>query len=536
MNGNVARAQVILQALAMRGMRTVCICAGARNAPFVAALEKVEGLEVRSFFEERSAAFFALGRARRDRSPVAVIVTSGTAVAELLPAAVEAHYSGVPLALISADRPRRLRGTGAPQTIEQVGIFGPYAHFALDLEGDEAFSLDAWRGRGPLHLNVCFDEPLIESRPSAWSVAPATPRALVRSQDGAAFDAAELKAVEAAVQKMNRPLLLVSGLETEDERRTVRALALRLRAPIYAESTSGLREDPELAGLLLKSGDRILPWALSRGLFDGVLRVGGVPTARVWRDLEAPKRTVNVASIGSLPFAGLSTCTHAWGALDALANSLATEPRPNSSFGGAEELREQDAMASLELKRALTEHPTSEAALVRALSASLSDAASTYLGNSLPIREWDLAASRDRVRWTSASRGANGIDGQISTFLGGVRAGEEAWALIGDLTALYDLAAPWALPYLPQAKARVAVINNGGGMIFSRIFGDPLFENRHSLRFDAFAKAWGLDYERWSEVPRAGAESTGAALIEILPDARESDAFWTRYDALWTPA
>src|SRR5207248_6669700 len=105
-----------------------------------------------TFVDERSAAFFALGRIKRDDRPVAVITTSGTAAAELLPATIEAYYSGAPLVLITADRPERYRGTGAPQSIEQVGLFGIYA--TTEIEG--------WNRRAPLHINVEFDEPLID--------------------------------------------------------------------------------------------------------------------------------------------------------------------------------------------------------------------------------------------------------------------------------------------------------------------------------------------------------------------------------------
>src|SRR5690606_9812739 len=111
------------------GVRDVVVCAGARNVPLVGSLlagRRETGLRVRHHFDERTAAFFALGLAKRHRAPVAVVTTSGTAAAELLSAAVEAHYSGLPLVLVTADRPATYRGSGAPQAIEQAGLFGPY--------------------------------------------------------------------------------------------------------------------------------------------------------------------------------------------------------------------------------------------------------------------------------------------------------------------------------------------------------------------------------------------------------------------------
>lgn len=149
---NIALARETVARARELGATHFCVCAGSRNSPLLAVLGTTDGITLTSFVDERSAAFFALGRAKRDRAPVAVITTSGTAVAELLPAAVEAHYSATPLIFITADRPARYRGTGAPQSIEQPGIFGIYAETRAD----------RWRKTNALHLNVAFDEPLID--------------------------------------------------------------------------------------------------------------------------------------------------------------------------------------------------------------------------------------------------------------------------------------------------------------------------------------------------------------------------------------
>ena len=148
---NVERASGVIAAVRAAGAREFCVCAGSRNAPLLAVLGALPDVRLFSFVDERSAAFFAIGRVKLHGDPVGVVTTSGTAVAEMLPAAIEAYYSGLPLILISADRPARFRGTGAPQSIEQVGIFGVYAETALD----------AWTRTRPLHLNLEFDEPLL---------------------------------------------------------------------------------------------------------------------------------------------------------------------------------------------------------------------------------------------------------------------------------------------------------------------------------------------------------------------------------------
>jgi 2-succinyl-5-enolpyruvyl-6-hydroxy-3-cyclohexene-1-carboxylate synthase len=170
------------------------------------------------------------------------------------------------------------------------------------------------------------------------------------------------------------------------------------------------------------------------------------------------------------------------------------------------------------------------------------DGAFVYLGNSQPIREWNRFASlEDRGFVYGENRGANGIDGQLSTFLGQAAAGRENWALVGDLTALYDVQAAWAVRHA-AGQVRVVVLNNGGGRIFERMFSNPRFQNRHALSFEPFAALWGWAYR--SIVPTAssgasaasqrppaveqacGAALPAASLIEVRPDESQTSAFW----------
>ena len=150
--GNLAAARSVIERVQSLGVVDFVVCGGSRNAPLIAALPATGDRHPITFVDERAAAFFALGRCKRDNRPVAVITTSGTAVAELLAATIEAFYSGLPLILLTADRPARFRGSGAPQTIDQLHIFGSYA----------ATDIDAWNRRVPLHINIEFDEPLID--------------------------------------------------------------------------------------------------------------------------------------------------------------------------------------------------------------------------------------------------------------------------------------------------------------------------------------------------------------------------------------
>lgn len=157
---NAELALNVLKQLKLLSIQDVIVCPGGRNIPLVFLIEEDPDFHPYYWYEERSAAFFALGRSRITGFPTAVITTSGTAAAELHPAAMEAFYSGVPLLLITADRPREMRGSGAPQTTDQTGLFHKHITFELDVAKGEAPTLIGWKLKGPAHLNVCFEEPL----------------------------------------------------------------------------------------------------------------------------------------------------------------------------------------------------------------------------------------------------------------------------------------------------------------------------------------------------------------------------------------
>jgi 2-succinyl-5-enolpyruvyl-6-hydroxy-3-cyclohexene-1-carboxylate synthase len=514
---NLARSARLLERLAEAGVAELCLCPGGRNAPLAVVAERARGCTVRWFFEERSAAFFALGRARAAGTPVAVVTTSGTAAAELLPAAVEAYYSGAPLVLVTADRPRAYRGTGAPQTIEQLHLFGRYAPTVFDGEtpADE-LDLSAWDGASPVHVNVCFDEPLVDGPVPETCV-----RVRRRTDEPRAADPGPLVAFMAQAR---RPVVLVGPLDAADHE-PVTDFLLRYGAPVYAEPVSGLREERELADVRLTSGEGVL----ARADVDGVLRIGGVPTVRLWRDLESRLAGLPVCSVTRTPFRGLTRSTLVHGRPGAVLRGVQA---PMTSVAWAKQLVALDWQREARLAELWRRYPRAEPALLRTLSALVPAGALVYLGNSLPIREWDLAAHRRSRGWSvAANRGANGIDGQLSTFLGMCGAGRENWAIVGDLTALYDLSAPWILPHLDAGPIRIVVVNNGGGQIFARLSPHAALRNEHDRDFAGWAALWGLAYHRWETVP-AAAPADPRAVVELVPDREQTTAFWRAYDAL----
>lgn len=547
----------IMSELHSRGVRELCICPGKRNAPFIAvAVANPELFRTYYFYEERCAAFFALGRIKNTERPVAVITTSGTAAGELLPAAMEAYYSGLPLVLVTADRPRKYRGSGAPQTAEQVGLFGIYASCSLDLESVEDLPTLLPLKR-TVHINSCFDEPLIEESDSSRYELKGLSAALSKEKlhlEGSGFSLRSASQVPDFLEQTQRPVAVVGALP-QDARDSVAELLVEWGVPTYFEALSGLRDDPRLAGLRIHNGDQLFERAARSDYpFDGLVRIGGVPTLRLWRDLEGKYSDLPVLSLNCLPFSGLGRKSEMMeGPLDQICDylrekvkGLGLQSRPQSSVTCLQRYLEQERDWKKRLDLLLEEEPKSEPGLLAALSRRIPSGSRVFLGNSLPIREWDLAATttdRDLEIW--GSRGLNGIDGQISTFFGfagsgaGAAAGAglraENWGIIGDLTALYDLPAPWILSQLPELAVNLVVVNNGGGKIFSQMYKLPEFQNQHDIRFQAWAELWKMRYEAWNEVPQSIGTSSGAGtnrIIELLPSEEATQRFWKKYRTL----
>ncbi len=524
---NIDRAARVLAELCKAGVGVAVVCGGARNAPLVALVAEARGIEVLSFFEERSAAFFALGRIKSRGRPVAVFTTSGTACAELLPAIIEAHYASLPLIVVTSDRPRRFRGSGAPQVIEQVGLYGNYVEQCVDMAADDGLDLSSWSGRAPLHINICFEEPLLDAPVLKMDLSPRVPSYADPPQQKSPNWTSIHDPLEGFLRQVRSPLVIVGEVEPR-ERDGALAFLMHLGAPVYAEALSQLRENSSLAPLTIPS-ERLITQAFSRGLCDGILRIGGVPTLRFWRDLEGRFAHVPVLSISSRPFSGgsRSALVHVPEGEGVLGQDMQYTPRGSSRV--LDLARQADAMAHLDALCA--QYPRSEVALVRKLSEAIPKEALVYLGNSLPIRQWDLVAQRTHpFACIAANRGANGIDGQISTFLGMCAPGRPNWALLGDLTALYDLAAPWAVRHIADVDFTLAVIHNQGGRIFERMFQHPIFLNVHDISLEPWACQWGLHFEACDDIPESVC-TTGQRVLEIHPDRQQSQSFWSAYEA-----
>jgi 2-succinyl-5-enolpyruvyl-6-hydroxy-3-cyclohexene-1-carboxylate synthase len=526
---NIELATQSIRTLNDLGVADFVICAGARNAPLVKVLGQAIGANIRYFYDERAAGFWAMGVARRKGRPVAVVTTSGTAAAELLPATIEAHYTGVPLVLVTADRPREYRGSGAPQAIEQVGIFSSYVQSCFDIAQVEelrAVSELAQPLARPLHLNICFSEPLIDATVPQLQIHR---NDIVKSELPVAVNPDFGSKIKSFFQKVKKPLVVVGAVQ-ESERGRLQETLVALGAPVYIEAQSGLREDSALAELIIRSGELSLSASRVTEVFDGLLRIGSVPTLRLWRDLDLGLSHWPVLSVCENHFSGLARESDVVDFSNFFDFMVARSKTDSIDHERSAEFLKTESDRAKKLEQLIQKYPTSEVAQFRRLSEMIPSEDFVFVGNSLPIREWDLAATYARPHARAfANRGANGIDGLISTFLGMCQPNRSNWVVLGDLSALYDLNALSAAT--DEQTLRIVVVNNGGGRIFDRMFQDKAFLNGHNLNFQKWAEMFGFSYVLWTPDSQSREEGRHV-VIEIQPDVEASSHFWREYAEL----
>ncbi len=480
------------------GVREAVVCPGSRSTPLALALRTAPGLRVRVLYDERAAGFFALGMARASGRPVVLLATSGTAVVEFGPAVVEASLSRVPLVVLTSDRPAELRDRGAPQTIDKDHLYGRAAKWFTELpllDGTPA-TLAHWRsvaGRavavaaagpaGPVQVNVPFREPLLPDGPLAMPDGAGTGSRAVgarafasvvrgrRTLDGASLDALAARLADA------RSGLVIAGPDADPALpAALAALARATGFPILADPLSGLRAGPHDRELVVVRGDQLArsgPW-LDAHLPDLVLRTGAMPTSKPMTELLARARPELVILDGDAGWreAALvpATFVHADAAetASALAGRLATAGTATPAAWTNDWLA-ADAVADAAMTAFLAalDEPF-EGAPWPVLADALPDGSILWASSSMPVRDMDAwLPSTDRAITVCANRGANGIDGVVSTALGSAAvAGGPVVLVVGDIAFLHDLNALVAAR-LHGLSATIVLVNNDGGGIFS---------------------------------------------------------------------
>lgn len=561
-------AGLLLASLRDAGVSEVVISPGSRSTPLVWAACRTPGLRCHALIDERSAGFFALGQARVSGTPSLLICTSGTAASHYYPAVIEARESGVPLLVLSADRPLELMHSGAHQTIDQTRLFGAYAGYhelpapAPDQQGALALRRMAWQAvsesleapRGAVHLNFRARKPL-EPQPGSGRFSLPAPAALAPAQRARTLAAtrAELDWVLDAARQARCPLLLCGSslLADSPSAALVRRFAELSGSIVCAESVSQLRFQlgPQLErGLICDSYDWLLGSAALRPRLrpDFVLQIGGTPvSAELARLLQSPPTVFRFAICAesgwpdSLNQSAQIVRSRPIELLEELCAGLSE--RPSANAAQLDLWRAAQRLA----RRVVDQHVTrefGEAAAVHEVVERLPEASLLCIGNSLAPRLLDrYCGARSSGIVICSQRGTSGIEGTLAGALGAAsKATCATTLLVGDVAFLHDVGSLWAAdPTRTGGPAFsypvvIVVLNNQGGRIFEQlpISRDTAIDMRwwttpHSLSLEGAAEMYGVPFARATD--RATVASaldaayarSGPSLIEI---ALESDS------------
>jgi 2-succinyl-5-enolpyruvyl-6-hydroxy-3-cyclohexene-1-carboxylate synthase len=564
---SLACATALIDGLVAGGATRACVSPGSRSTPLALALARDPRVRVDVHLDERSSGFFALGLAKVSARPVIVATTSGTAAVELFPAVVEASQSRMPLAVLTADRPPRMRGTGANQTIVQPGLFDAYVRASIDLPVPAAPGQEAWWRQatrdafeamaadppGPVHLNCPFEEPLTPSSGVAMPEAtderfewPARPEALLDPDESERL---------AGIVSGARGVVVVGGWPG-DISSTPRFWSDVLGWPVLAEPTSTARRP----GYSLAAGQPLIESAWTETHRpEVVIQFGAAPTRRATQGFVASTDELVVADRWHLDADPDHLAT--WRLAvdpDALASALGRHPVVQQGLGIAltgehtqEEIeqlwrsridpapddwrtgwRDADRAARTAMDDLMDgwDEPF-EPRVARDVAAWIPAGGFLFVGNSTPVRDLDLAmAPREGLR-VLANRGASGIDGLVSTALGATAADRgPTVGLLGDLSFIHDAGAMlWNAPRVFQLT--IVVVNNHGGHVFSLLPQHDLPEHRelfvtpHAIDIAGLCRAAGAGHERVEQASELSpaldraAGVGGLSVVEVIVDA-----------------
>ena len=550
-------ADLVVEELLRCGVDFFCVAPGSRSTPLVAALAANENARSLIHFDERGTAFAALGHARATGRPAAWITTSGTAVANGLSAVVEGATDGVPMILLTADRPPELRQTGANQTIDQPDIFGGYVRWRFDLPApdpiidppmvlttvDQAAYRAGRAPQGPVHLNLMFREPFLSdpdddvlSGPSSWarSDEPFTRYAATKP----AVDGMEIHRLWEALRPVKRGLIVAGRLATRKQGEAVLRLADAFGWPLLPDIGSQVRLGAE--GLVahydaLLAGDSFARTHAP----EAVVHIGGRAVSKRLEQFFARSRPDPYVVVREHPFRldPAHRVTHSVEAnvLDfcaALVRAAAESSAAKDAYW-AKSWREASEEVGRHLDGISSEEPN-EPLVARVLSRNIPPDHGLVVASSMPVRDLDTYAATDGSPVpVAANRGASGIDGTVATAAGFARGlGRPVTLLIGDLALLHDLN---SLAMLRGVHVVVVILNNDGGGIFSVLpvarheeFFEPYFGTPQGVGFEPAAKMFGLGYEHpgtreeFVEAYASACARDTSTLIEVKTERAEN--------------
>lgn len=557
-NETFAPLRVMIDEFVRAGVEYAVVAPGSRNAPIAYAIGDNRGLKVWSVLDERQAGFFALGLAKSTGKPAIVTCTSGSAAANLHPAIIEASHAGVPLIVLTADRPPELRDVGAGQAIDQINLYGGAVRWFVEAGnhpisdqtlrhfralGSRAVSEAATGNPGPVHINLPLREPLCPIDMDLGEAAGSL--GAVGRPDGEPWTA-EASATPlaqdlySAVAAANHPIIVVGDQHQRDLALTISHFSTATGIPVFADSLSQMRR-AQLAEHtpVIAAYDLILASQPVRHQLvpDLIIRVGELPTSKSLRGwlTETDCRQIVLDPRGgwqdpTRSASGIWVC-------DPLATFTAAAARIEShtaaaSWTSAWTGLERAAQSAID--HALAEEPFPfEPAVYRSLLGGLQGGASIFVSSSMPIRDVESYGpiGRDDLRYLS-NRGANGIDGVISTALG-VRAPyncDRVIVLTGDLAFLYDASA-LAIAQRHDIPLTIVCVDNDGGGIFSFLpvaehkdHFEELIATPSGVDVEAVAKAYGFAYSAPRDAQQLAAAVEQPGFIHLKTDRTANKA------------
>jgi len=493
------------------GVKSVVISPGSRSTPLAYAFASTESLKVYMQIDERSAGFFALGLAKASSEPVVLLCTSGTAASNYFPAITEAHYARIPLIVMTADRPHELREVGAPQAIDQVRMYGQHVKSSIDLpipeENIEDFmerhvrrslSVALTAPRGPVHINIPFREPLLidldlETPKSTFSKRITTTDSL---------DESTLEEVAELLRTSKKGIIIVGELPVNLNNNVFWKFAKALNWPVLCDPLSNLRANiPENCKMLcidrydalLKSesfGSKVIP--------DTVIRFGPQPVSKslsLYLKKSSPETMIVVDESPEFRDSIHIVTHHIQSEAEAVLSIIVH--KQETSYNAT--WRKANDIAS-----SVTESINSEdeGAFTQLLLNHLQSGSDLICGSSMPIRDIDTFFGKtEKDIHLFANRGANGIDGVVSTAFGiQTNRKRPAWLLIGDLSFLHDVNG-LIVTRFHKTDLTIIIMNNDGGGIFSYLpqatsaeHFEELFGTPTGLKFGHIADMYDAQY------------------------------------------
>ncbi|WP_338750836.1 2-succinyl-5-enolpyruvyl-6-hydroxy-3-cyclohexene-1-carboxylic-acid synthase [Bacillus sp. FJAT-52991] len=546
-----------IDGLAKAGVDSAVISPGSRSTPMAILLAEHPDIKVYIQIDERSAAFFALGLAKASNKPVALLCTSGTAAANYYPAVVEAKNARVPLIVLTSDRPHELRDVGAPQAIDQNQLYGTHVKWSAEMalpDSDEnmlryvrsaaakSVYLASQAPAGPVHLNFPFREPLIPLYDGIFDGEEFGERnSLLLTEGKRTLPQENIEKLAHFLREKEKGIIVCGELAAEGFKEAVLALAEALGYPILADPLSGLRSGQSSESVVIDSYDAFLrsDQMKKTAAFDVVLRFGAMPVSKAltqYLKTHLNKEHLVIDGGGGwrdpiIASSHMIACDETDFCLK-LGHALKKDQLNSAWLTKWIKINE---LAKAKMKEVQQHEELDEGKLFYQVLQKLPDESSLFVGNSMPIRDLDsfFFAQQKNIH-LYANRGANGIDGLVSSALGVAAADSSLYLILGDLSFFHDLNGLLAAK-LNGIKMTVIVINNNGGGIFSYLpqssepkHFEKLFGTPADLDFVHASKLYGGDYlkvtdmEMLHEAMAKAQEADGLFIIEAVTDREKN--------------